>query len=1179
MIDTLLPTKLAKDNASYTTVKDLDDVLKCADSKNIRNIALTGPFGSGKSSVLMTLMEDFKDEHRVYLPISLATLQTNEEEDGNEHSNNEKENNQRVENLNRKIEYSILQQLIYREETKTVPNSRFRRIVHFSNKELRDYAIGAVITIIAFLIVFEPSCAKVETLYNLFNLGYVWNTIFDVLGACWLLYAIYVVFRYILKSYSNSKLNKLNLKDGEIEVVEDNSIFNKHLDEILYFFQVTDYNVVIIEDLDRFGTSDIFLKLRELNQLINESKIVNRHITFVYAIKDDVFRDEERTKFFDYITTVIPVINPSNSKDKLKCALKAKGFNENDIADDELSEMAFFIQDMRILTNIVNEYKQYRDKLCRNNQQLNCTKMLAMIVYKNYYPQDFAKLHRREGKVYKCISMKRAFVSNAMQNIIEQERVLKEEEELYISTKHLSIVELRLLFLYNIRKNVNENMRTILVDDSYHSFDAIANDDEKFQHLLTCDNITYQYYHYNSMYTNHSSINMATIDKNVNYSRRANVLKKGTNDFLRRKNMLREQKLSVKSLRLSDLLGYYGCGQLDLYKNIDLSPMQDVFLRRGLIDEEYYDYISYFYEGMVSLADRELLLSIKRQISQPFDSHIDKIANFVKELKPYMFESDAILNIELLDYFAINKQDDWFELFMKRLERDGIQTSFLAQYYNYGHQQATVFHHFINWNTESSWNNIIKSGNEEEKLSLIEAFLKFSEKLNDIQQYWLNNNYDFIASHVDGIGLQRCIELVKSCHFEKLSDESVELLRYVVKHDSYILTAHNIVCIIKNIYSNNIVSENNLNYTCVTETGNDDFIFFISENIKKALTCFNDANKNESTQSILYLLNNEKLEKEDKEYYLMGQHNAIENFTNIKEDVYDIALKCNILIPTWENISCYYTSTQKLTNELTAYIEHNKNKLIEHVFPNDDANVGNLFIALFAHSTLSIECYSDLLSSFERVFGKCDELKNLEKQRLIILINRGKIPFNENTLSIMNETEVLAEFILKEPMKFMNNLDLSYNLSNECVEKILSSSNFSLPEKRKIINIVPRETIIALKNIYEVIIDAILESTDIKLHDEILFHLLASNVKLVKKVRLATLMISEHSTDFDYIRKILGTIDETYVEICNSSKRATIKVSPYNKNMLEMLKQIGYISSYKETKDGNGYRIYHKQKS
>lgn len=99
-IDTLLHLKLNIDDASYTTVKDLDYALKCADSKNIRNIALTGPFGSGKSSVLMTLMSDFKDEHRVYLPISLATLQTNEDEDNNERSNNEKEDNQRVENLN-----------------------------------------------------------------------------------------------------------------------------------------------------------------------------------------------------------------------------------------------------------------------------------------------------------------------------------------------------------------------------------------------------------------------------------------------------------------------------------------------------------------------------------------------------------------------------------------------------------------------------------------------------------------------------------------------------------------------------------------------------------------------------------------------------------------------------------------------------------------------------------------------------------------------------------------------------------------------------------------------------------------------------------------------------------------------------------------------------------------------
>ena len=202
-------------------------------------------------------------------------------------------------------------------------------------------SVAFVLTFLCILIVFEPSFPGVDSIYDFFSWGNTWNTIFDFAASIWLLFALYKIVRYVFKSYSNSKLNKLNLKDGEIEVIENNSIFNKHLDEILYFFQVTDYDVVIIEDLDRFGTPNIFLKLRELNQLINESKIVGRHITFIYAIKDDIFKDEERTKFFDFIITVIPVINPSNSKDKLKSALEKKGCGNDGISDDDLSEMAF----------------------------------------------------------------------------------------------------------------------------------------------------------------------------------------------------------------------------------------------------------------------------------------------------------------------------------------------------------------------------------------------------------------------------------------------------------------------------------------------------------------------------------------------------------------------------------------------------------------------------------------------------------------------------------------------------------------------------------------------------------------------------------------------------------------------------------------------------------------------
>lgn len=530
-IDTLLPKKINKSEASYKSVTELNDALSIAEKEHIRNIALTGPFGSGKSSVLITLMEDFANEHK-FLPISLATLQANEEQidydESEKRSSDEKEpkpskstdaeKEKRIENLNRKIEYSILQQIIYREETRTVPNSRFRKIVHLSNRELIRYPLCCVLTLVCFLILFEPNFARVDSLYDFFSWGSIWNTIFDLAASAWLLFVLYVIARYVFKSYGNSKLNKLNLKEGEIEVIEDNSIFNKHLDEILYFFQVTNYNVVIIEDLDRFGTPNIFLKLRELNQLINESKIVGRHITFIYAIKDDIFKDEERTKFFDFITTVIPVINPSNSKDKLKSALEAKGCGNDNICDEDLSEMAFFIQDMRILTNIVNEYKQYRDKLCEASDfHLNKTKLLGMIVYKNYYPQDFALLHRRDGKIYKCISSKSNFISLALKAIEEYENDLSEKEQIFKQDANLSKTDLRRLFLFKLWDKLSYKPFSVYIKDACYSFEQIAKNEVYFDNLLTTNQISYKYYYgYGGTSSTSQTIDFKQIDNEIN---------------------------------------------------------------------------------------------------------------------------------------------------------------------------------------------------------------------------------------------------------------------------------------------------------------------------------------------------------------------------------------------------------------------------------------------------------------------------------------------------------------------------------------------------------------------------------------------------------------------------------------------------------------------------------------
>ena len=119
-----------------------------------------------------------------------------------------------------------------------------------------------------------------------------------------------------IRTFKGITIKKLGIGGASIEIDKriSKSILNNHIDEILYFFEVTNNNVVVIEDLDRFEQTDVFTKLREINLLINRSKKVEKDVVFVYAIRDDMFQDKDRTKFFDFIIPIIPIINSSKLK-------------------------------------------------------------------------------------------------------------------------------------------------------------------------------------------------------------------------------------------------------------------------------------------------------------------------------------------------------------------------------------------------------------------------------------------------------------------------------------------------------------------------------------------------------------------------------------------------------------------------------------------------------------------------------------------------------------------------------------------------------------------------------------------------------------------------------------------------------------------------------------------------
>lgn len=1185
-MQSLLPKTLdpQKDKVSYKAVEELNEVLQNAEKENIRNIALTGPYGAGKSSVLRTLMADC-NEGRVYLPISLATLRSDTDIPKDEESTH-KELEARKELLNRKIEYSILQQIIYREKATTVPSSRFKRITHLTRKELKQLSFWIIVFIICFFIAFEPGFARIDTFYNTFNFGKL-NILFDLIAVGVMFSCLFYALRYIIQGYSNSKLNKLNLKDGEIDLKEETSIFNKHLDEIIYFFRATDYNVVVIEDLDRFETSDIFLKLKELNQLINESKEIKRHVVFVYAVKDDIFEDEARTKFFDYIITIIPVINSSNSKAILKKQLKESGLEDDIISDEDLSEIGFFIQDMRILTNIVQEFNQYRERLATNGQLLDLTKLLAMIVYKNYHPNDFAALHRRAGKVYECISQKERFVEIATHEIKEKIASLEIQKDEIVQKMNLNISELRLVFLYRISPKINERLASIEVDGQFYTIYQIADDATIFDKFTKLIKLTYRYYyHYSSTDINHSNINVNEFFNTWGYSARIKAISQKIPDILSKEIEKHHEEIRVIRTRsLKDLFMKFSATRTsDIYKAINLSELMEVFLIEGYLDENYYDYISYFYPGMLSPADRAYLLNIKRLQDPEYTHHIDKLENFIKELSPNNFATSSILNTEILDYITIHKDDngkikEYYQSIISILVKRNVKYDFLSIYYLNGKSVDLFFTDLFKKHLSKIWNGIKLLSSDEASL-ITECIIRCGDNLNDSIFSWISTHYIFLCEHKNNIGIERVKEIIHSPNvfFKDIDAIDSELMENVIDSANYEIRNENLQQLLIHTSSDSI-QEPTISLSAILNCGSLKIVEYLTgteESLQETLSAIDSQYKNDSLEAIeLVLQANIPIAK--KEYFLKGQKNRRPNIQDLNDEHIRLILKLNLLEPNWQNVEESYS--QLSDNALIlSFIKLNAEHLSKIKFSSGSSDETSIFDLLFNdESTLDINDYSSLLQAFSREIDGAEYLSRLNDQQINALLEAGKLPFTQDNVKMLNSSTSLSRYLIFFNSDFITNIDWEYNLSALNAISLLSSDIFSTVDKLKIINKVGAPTIIVnstLSSIVANIASHRIEECNFTIAEIRSLIKQSRNVES-NKVLATYLIVKDELPASEYSELLTSIGDNECSGLAEKSKRLQLPVTQVDKDLLDALQSHRYISSYKE-KNGYYRPYYHK---
>lgn len=1171
-------------NPKYEPVQDIASKLG---DENVKNIALTGPYGSGKSSVLKTLMRDFNKAK--YLNISLATLEDDtfyQETKDTQYSDcdeSKKKLTQEKESINHLIEYSILQQIIYKEESHKLRQSRLKRIQNIKWWKALLVAFLLVTSIIASIVLFRPKFLMVEILCDIFSCNYTWAKTWSVLCLLYLIGVSVYIVSYVIISTYNARINKLNIKNGEIDIKENTSIFNKHLDEIIYFFEATKYNVVIIEDLDRFETNHIFLKLREINHLLNASNSIGRRIVFIYAVRDDLFSDINRTKFFDYIVPIIPVINSSNASDKLLSALREKGIE--DISEKVCKDLGLYIDDMRVMYNIVDEYIQYRGKLGKKIKQ---RVLLGIIVYKNYFPKDFAELHNRRGVVYKIISSKKEYVKEITSAQQEEKRKLEAKcADETIKHQNLTGKELRSIYVMEYIKH-NSSICCFYEGSNKYSLTEIVNDAKLFEKLRRSEINKYGYQGYYGISIADLNIKFEEIEKSVNseytYLQRVNfkteVLHLLKNDIKRlEEDIARHQQMS-----LAELLRLYTPKAFinDIAEINDNHKLVEFLIKEGYINEFYYDYISYFYPGTLTPEDKDYIADLRIGNTKSYDYQLYKIQSVIDEIPEKAYVNGGVLNITLVEYIARHANERIYLSILDRVIQciiNKAETDFIYAFYGSCPDCSILFERlFKKWTFFDMHLYKCRDLVPDKFDKLFEAYVRYVDsdlihKSNREFDRQMSNRFDWINERIEKIGLEKIKYLTqeRAIIYVSLDCEELnpEFMSFVIEGCHFKNTESNLCRIISFLNPDKVELFKKASVTAIIGLNNNSLTADLTASLPDYIEHFPESSTEEDEDSLLTIVYNAPSDNHIIKSYLSKQQNKIDCLADVSEKEGKVlSISSNIVNPSWENIENFINALEGdvKNTELTQFIELNIDSLCTKDIPQtfSEEISRKLFQHFIGTNILAYSTYIKLRKMFAYQFVDVD-LSDLEHARMSHLVDNKTIAFNEyNYKQICVHFENLTEsFIVNNKGDFLREAKL-YEISSELAEKLLVNQSFSDTEKLQVISLIRSEAKVSTRtanSICKLFVNEPFED----ISESLLLKYMQQADDIELKVRLFMLYSNANEVNDDFIKKGLNSLGGEYVKIAaQEGHRPKISKAYYNKELILYLLHRNFISTYKE---------------
>ena len=656
----LAPTRKAQDIDAYRMAMDF-----ALRRNDVHNIAITGPYGSGKSSFLRTYFDGRNDGNNV-LWISLASFLgaskgqvslANTKGDGGESDENDGDTCFGEE---RRLELSILQQIFYKFPNAKVPYSRLSKTSSIPQSWYCKCIAWAVITFALFIGARQPDFLFCYVTPSIRLLIVDWARYIFWGSAVGLVTSFSIAIWQVLHWIRAHGVRSVDVSGLGISMSDktERSILNRNIDEIIYHFEVSDYNMVVFEDIDRFDDIDIFIKLREVNLLLNNAEQISRAhkpIRFIYALKEELFVDKkDKVKFFDFVIPIIPKINASNSRTELLAFL-------NDWSDTKPDEplirfaraVSPYISDMRLFKNICNEYYIYREQVIDYTSE---QELLGLIVFKNFFPKDFALMHDERGMMRTFLEKRKETQARLAKDIDEKIVALKKELEGIIEERSADVDQLRLRYYATLMREFGPQHPYVFVNGEQRHASAIIHNNDWFE-ILRRNGFGRPPY-------GHSAIAWSDIEKktdpNCTYDEHVKRMESQQNGRMEKIKQeiqkLKECRLTIKRKTIQELM-VEGVLKDDEIKAIVQESSEDrqdaelvvLLLKNGYLNEKYYYNISIFHEvdGVNSIQDHLFAVGVTRGANADWDGELKNPRALIESLELHYFSRPSVLNYDI----------------------------------------------------------------------------------------------------------------------------------------------------------------------------------------------------------------------------------------------------------------------------------------------------------------------------------------------------------------------------------------------------------------------------------------------------------------------------------------------------------------------------------------------------